>query len=315
MTLESLQYVYGAYKFGSYKEAAFALSVSYSVVAKQVSRVEEELGVKLFERASKSKEMNLTLAGEALIGEIKTILKSYEKMQNSIDSLGRDRRKRLRIGYGQYLPCEEEISILAMFNKKYPDIALSQKEASPEDLGKQLAAGLLNGIFVALLGSNAYQRAEVLYPPEEYEMDQVRVNCGFHFLMSEKNPLVKCEYFDKKDRDLLLGQTIIITNTADSERKKVPPYLSNYLGTSKQQMKVRFLDSSNLPLLPLILQDGDYIYPTARRFTRELDNIKGIPVVDWEIPVYLYFICSKESDNPSLSLFRQCVKEYSDKSK
>ena len=52
MTLESLQYVYAAYKFGSYKEAAFAMSVSYSVVAKQVSRVEEELGVKLFERAS-----------------------------------------------------------------------------------------------------------------------------------------------------------------------------------------------------------------------------------------------------------------------
>ena len=310
MTLESLQYVYAAYQYGSYKEAAYSLSVTYSVVAKQVFRVEEELGVRLFERASKSKDMQLTPAGEMLIGEIETILKAYDRMHNSIEQFSREKRKKLRIGYGQYFPCEEEMELLIRFSRKYPNIALSQKSEPPEDLRKQLSVGILNGVFVALLGENADQKADALFPATLYDRDIVSRTCNFHFLMSQKNPLAGRTQFTKEDREALLEQTILIVNTADSETKRVPPYLPEYLGVSREGMKVRFFDSTNVPLLPYILQEGNYLYPTARRFTRQYEKIVGVPVADWTVPVCLFVVSLKDSLNPALHLFRQCVREF-----
>lgn len=310
MTIETLQYVYAAYKYGSYKEASYALSVSYSVVAKQVARAEEELGVRLFERAAKSKAMELSPAGEILINEIETILDAYDRMQNCIYGFSHDKRKRLRIGYGQYFPCEEELSILAMFSQKNPNITLSQKTGDNNDLRKQLSIGILDGIFASLLGDDSPSKVGAIFPPEEYEVDLVSVNRRFHFLMSRQNPLAGFERFTVEDRPALLAQTFIITNTADCETKKVPPDLPEYLGVTRGDMKVRFMDSSNLPLLPMILQDGNYIYPTLRRFTKPLDEVVSVPVVDWKVPVYVYFVCPKGSSSLSLQLFRQCVREY-----
>lgn len=310
MTIETLQYVYTAYKCGSYKEAAFALSVTYSVVAKQVSRAEEELGVRIFERASKSKEMKLTPAGENLMGEIGTILESYRRIQNSIQAFGHGGQKKLYISYGYYMTCEEEIEIMLRFTHQYPHITLSQKRGSSGERRKQMALHSIDGMFTAFMGENWHTELEYEFPDAEYDRILVSNVCQMHFLMSGGNPLVRYPALSRAQREEILKQTFLIMNTADGEVRKVPPFLAEYLGIGSDQMKVRFIDSSNLPLLPDILASGSYLLPLARRCTRPPEQVTAVPVTDWTTQVRLYFISRKLDTSQALKAFRKCVQEY-----
>ena len=85
MELEQLRHFIAAAEAGSFSAAARALYISHSTICRSVSALEEELGVRLFERSSR--DFRLTEAGEALLPQAQSLLDSVEKVKENMKTL------------------------------------------------------------------------------------------------------------------------------------------------------------------------------------------------------------------------------------
>lgn len=79
MDLEQLRHFIAAAEAGSFSAAARNLYISHSTVCRSVSALEEELGVRLFERSSR--DFRLTEAGEALLPQAHGLLDAAEEIK------------------------------------------------------------------------------------------------------------------------------------------------------------------------------------------------------------------------------------------
>lgn len=107
----------------SLTQAAEKLHRSTSTVSKQLSKLEEDLGVTLVDRTTQS--IVVTSVGEAFYYQCKDILKSVDEAERSV----RDRLKapagKLSISIPEVLLRTELLSYLAEFTEKYRDVKLN----------------------------------------------------------------------------------------------------------------------------------------------------------------------------------------------
>ena len=85
MELEQLRHFIAAAEAGSFSAAARLLYISHSTVCRSVSALEEELGVRLFERTSR--DFRLTRAGETLLPQARGLLDEADKIKDRMKTL------------------------------------------------------------------------------------------------------------------------------------------------------------------------------------------------------------------------------------
>ena len=85
MELEQLRHFTAAAEAGSFSAAARSLYISHSTICRSVSALEEELGVRLFERSSR--DFRLTEAGEALLPQAQGLLDAAEEIKIGMKTL------------------------------------------------------------------------------------------------------------------------------------------------------------------------------------------------------------------------------------
>ena len=85
MELEQLRHFIAAAEAGSFSAAARSLYISHSTVCRSVSALEEELGVRLFERSSR--DFRLTEAGETLLPQAQGLLDVAEEIKAGMKTL------------------------------------------------------------------------------------------------------------------------------------------------------------------------------------------------------------------------------------
>ena len=82
MELEQLRVFAAVADEGSFTGAARRLYISHSTVSRTITALEEELGVRLFERSSR--DFRLTEAGEALLPQAQSLLAAAEKIKDGM---------------------------------------------------------------------------------------------------------------------------------------------------------------------------------------------------------------------------------------
>lgn len=106
---------------GSFQKAAFRLNYTQSTVTFHIQQLEQEFGVKLFDKIGR--KMVLTQAGEALVPHIDAILRETEWIQNySKDSAGLVGT--LRIGAPDSLLCYKMQPLLRAYKEEAPKVQL-----------------------------------------------------------------------------------------------------------------------------------------------------------------------------------------------
>ncbi|MCD8109236.1 MAG: LysR family transcriptional regulator [Clostridiales bacterium] len=117
----------------NYQEAAERLYISLSALSKHISKLEQELGVSLFNRTTR--KVSLSEYGSLFYRYAVQITDSYNECSRALAELQEDSILRLRIAF-QPLLTEYSISeTLAGFKHVYPDIQLSIMEnVNPRDL-------------------------------------------------------------------------------------------------------------------------------------------------------------------------------------
>jgi DNA-binding transcriptional LysR family regulator len=97
MELRHLRYFVAVAEDLHFRRAAERLHVAQPAVSEQIRKLEQELGVRLFDRTPRS--VALTPAGTALLEEARRVLRGAEVAQQAARSAGTTATMRLRIGY------------------------------------------------------------------------------------------------------------------------------------------------------------------------------------------------------------------------
>jgi len=106
----------------SFSKAAEKLFITQPAVSKRISSLEQELGVKLFDRIGKS--VQTTEAGLALLVSAKRILTELEDSRRVISNLTGKVNGPLRLGTSHHIGLHRLPPVLRSYTAQYPDVDL-----------------------------------------------------------------------------------------------------------------------------------------------------------------------------------------------
>jgi DNA-binding transcriptional LysR family regulator len=170
-----LRYFAAVARCGSIREAAEELHVAQSALSRQVQKLEDELGAPLFQRHSRGVE--LTSAGEILLGHAQTSLRQVERVRSEVDGLKGLRRGVVHVSAIESLVPHLLPQVIARFNRRHPGI---QFAISIEGSDRVLAAVREGRTDIGL----------TFHPPADPEFATVfKVRAPLVAVMSSQHPL------------------------------------------------------------------------------------------------------------------------------
>lgn len=149
MTLTELRYIVAVARERHFGRAAESCFVSQPTLSIAIRKLEEELGIKLFERGSKN-EVRLTEIGNAIVEQAQRVLEESEVI-TQLAQQGKDPlRGSLRLGLiytiGPYLLPR----LIPTLHEAAPEMPLIIEENYTSELAKQLKQGRLEAIVISL---------------------------------------------------------------------------------------------------------------------------------------------------------------------
>lgn len=134
-----LSYLDEVARQGSIRKAAGVLNVSSTSVNRKILSVEDDLGIKLFDRSSEGVE--LTAAGKIVLEHCRKTLYDFNNIKTVIDDI-RD----LRTGHLSIMTLDSFTfgvlpKILDRFSENFPGISLSVVASVPDEISKAVASG------------------------------------------------------------------------------------------------------------------------------------------------------------------------------
>ena len=185
---------------GSIRKAADALYVASSAVNRQILKLEDEIGVPLFERLPTG--VRLTSAGELLLRHIRDTLNDFERIRSEIDDLRGLKTGIVRVASLVGLLAEFLPRLVTDFHRLYPGMNFQLNGCGPEKIVEEVAAGRADiglnftdvgyGGFTLLADAPAPQGALVKADHPLADQDSVTlVDCAQYplILWSEAGPL------------------------------------------------------------------------------------------------------------------------------
>lgn len=139
MTLDQIQVIDIIVKKGSFSGAAQQLNRAQSAVSYTVKNIEEEWGIKIFDRSSY--RAKLTPAGEAVLGKIRAVLKNVDSLDLLAKQLSEIREPIIRLSVNNLFPLTKFMPILLQFKNQFPNIQLQLAVDHLDSSFKKLEAG------------------------------------------------------------------------------------------------------------------------------------------------------------------------------
>lgn len=188
MTIVQLEYIVAVDTYKSFVMAAEKCFVTQPTLSMQVQKLEETLGVKIFDR-SRQPVMPTEIGVEILAQARKTLQESY-KISEIINERKGEVSGELKIGVIPTVAPYLLPKVLGSFMEKFPKVKLSISELTTENIVQKIKTGILDcGILATPLNESA-----LLERPVYYE--------NFVSYLSEDNRLFKKKTLDIADLDI-----------------------------------------------------------------------------------------------------------------
>ncbi len=241
MTLTQLEYILAVNKYRHFGKAARACFVTQPTLSMQVQKLEDELGLIVFDR-SKSPILP-TAEGETLIEQAKVVIREKKRLidlvERARDELGGDFRLAVIPTLSTYiLPL-----FLKDFVKKYPSVNLVIEECKTEDIVELLAEDEIDaGLLVTPLHENSLTERVLYYEP-------------FYLFVAPDHPLTAKKKVREEDLNL---DEIWLLNKGNCFRDQVLKICAEHRGEDHIGGNIRF-ESGNLETLKkMVLTSSGY---------------------------------------------------------
>lgn len=139
MELRQLQYTLQIAADKNFSRAAEKLHIAQPSLSQQLSKLEKELGVMLFQRNTSTVE--LTHAGASFVEHAQKIMDAVEQLRQEMSDISQLRKGKVVIGSMPITGSHLLPWVLPAFKKEYPDIEITLLEDSSMNLEKLTASG------------------------------------------------------------------------------------------------------------------------------------------------------------------------------
>ena len=133
---QEMEYIFEVYKEKNFTRAAEKLFITQPALSMAVQKVEERLGMPVFDRSTKP--LSLTEAGEAYLQHILNVRQLEIQLEQQIQDIRDLETGKITMGGSHYLNAYILPPVLAEFEKKYPRIDIQMEEASSAELSEKL---------------------------------------------------------------------------------------------------------------------------------------------------------------------------------
>ncbi|MGP4021613.1 LysR family transcriptional regulator [Saccharopolyspora sp. 5N708] len=148
MELQQIRYVVAVAETANFTRAAERCLVVQSALSHQIARLERELGARLFDRTSRRVE--LTPAGEAFLPAARQALDAAERARAEVAAASGELRGRLAIGTIPTVTAVDLPSVLKSFHVCHPQVRITLRVGSSDELAAQVRQGTLDLAFLGL---------------------------------------------------------------------------------------------------------------------------------------------------------------------
>ncbi|WP_158625919.1 LysR family transcriptional regulator [Arsenicitalea aurantiaca] len=134
-----IRYFREVYRCGSIREASANLNVAPSAVSRQIMKLEDQLGVALFERRPRG--VAPTEAGEVLARFARDVQLDITRLHGEIDAINGLRRGHVRLLSTEGLVSHVLTGLVAAFSARYPGIGFSLTITGTAGIAEGIKAG------------------------------------------------------------------------------------------------------------------------------------------------------------------------------
>lgn len=143
MDVKHLEYLDAVVRTGSFTAAAIELNVVQPAVSQQIKRLEQEVGVTLFDRTTR----HPTEAGALLLSRARRVFAELNMARSEIDELVGLERGTVRAGAIHWLEPLDLPDLLVVFSARYPGISVDLREYDARVMFEMLADGRMDLVF------------------------------------------------------------------------------------------------------------------------------------------------------------------------
>lgn len=223
MEIRVLRYFLTVVREESITKAAEVLHITQPTLSRQLSQLEEEVGVTLFTRGAR--KITLTNEGILLRRRAEEILQLVDKTEKELAEQDEQVEGKISIGCGEIASVQLLPKLFQSFREKYPQVSFDIFTATADLVKEQMEKGLLD---MGLL----LEPIDV----EKYEYIRLKKKDQWVVLMRPEDPLAQKESITPQD---LRSLPLILPR-----RTRVQSELANWFGDSFDQLHVAF--TSNL---------------------------------------------------------------------
>jgi len=139
MDIRHLKYFLEVARQKSFTRAAETLHVSQSAISKMIKDMEQELGLFLFNRTSKS--ISLTDSGETFLRHAQEVVALFDSLIREVESAAQLDKGKITIGLPPITGSTRFAHLLGQFKKEYPNIDIVLFEYGSKTIEAEIRSG------------------------------------------------------------------------------------------------------------------------------------------------------------------------------
>lgn len=148
MELRQLRYLVALAEELNFTRAAANEHIAQPALSQQIRRLEDELGLTLVERTTR--QVTLTAAGELLVVRARRVLAELDAAHTELQGLRGMDVGHVMIGAMHTMGPVDLSIVLAEFNERHPNVGLTVREASSEEMAEMLRVDEIDLAFLSV---------------------------------------------------------------------------------------------------------------------------------------------------------------------
>src|SRR5947209_899489 len=148
MELSQLRYLVALAEERNFTRAAAREHIAQPALSQQIRKLEDEVGIALVERSTR--HTSITAAGELLVDRARRMLAEFEAAQDELQALRGVRGGHVTLGAMHTMGPIDVSLILAIFHERHPEVELTVREMSSEELAEMLRVDELDLAFLSV---------------------------------------------------------------------------------------------------------------------------------------------------------------------
>ncbi len=237
ITVTQLAYVLAVAEHRHFGEAADACGVTQPTLSMQIQKLEDMLGVTVFDRSKKP--VMVTDMGKEIVAQAAVVVQEMRRMNDIVAATQGEVRGDFHLGVIPTLAPYLLPRFISRFGDQFPNVRLFVREMQTDAIAMQLKDGHLDaGLLATPLGHSGILERPLFYEP-------------FVLYTSEKHPLFKKAKIDERD---LCYEDIWLLAEGHCLRTQVLNLCDVRL-TQPEDRQVHF-DSGSLETVMLMIENG-----------------------------------------------------------